>query len=61
MATEEHELGVHALAVPLRNAEGHVVAALNAVVPYAHLQQVGLLRELLRLMQEAALELQPLL
>lgn len=28
---EEHELGVHALAVPLRNMQGHTVAALNAV------------------------------
>jgi IclR family pca regulon transcriptional regulator len=31
VASEEHELGVHALAVPLRNLEGRVVAALNVV------------------------------
>ena len=29
LASEEHELGVHALAVPLRNMNGQTVAALN--------------------------------
>ena len=61
LASQAHELGVHALAVPLRNTEGKTVAALNTVIPYTHLQQSGLLRELLRLMQEAALELRPML
>jgi len=32
-ASEEHELGVHALAVPLRNMQGKTVAALNVVAP----------------------------
>jgi IclR family pca regulon transcriptional regulator len=31
LASEEHELGVHALAVPLRDMRGRTVAALNAV------------------------------
>jgi IclR family pca regulon transcriptional regulator len=31
VASEEHELGVHALAVPLRNMEAARVAALNVV------------------------------
>ena len=31
LASEEHELGVHALAVPLRNMKGQTVAALNVV------------------------------
>ena len=31
VAIEEHELGVHALAVPLRNMQGQTVAALNVV------------------------------
>ena len=31
LASELHEIGVHALAVPLRDAQGRTVAALNAV------------------------------
>ena len=31
IASEEHELGVVAVAVPLRNAQGHTVAALNVM------------------------------
>ena len=33
IASEEHELGVLAVAVPLRNAQGSTVAALNVIVP----------------------------
>ena len=33
IASEEHELGVLAVAVPLRNAQGATVAALNVIVP----------------------------
>ena len=32
-ASEEHELGIQALAVPLRNMQGQTVAALNVVAP----------------------------
>ena len=32
IATEEHEIGVQALAVPLRNMQGRTVAALNVVL-----------------------------
>ncbi len=59
VASEEHELGVHALAVPLRNMQGETVAAMNAVAP----QRVDLARmheELLPLLWEAARELRPL-
>ena len=33
IASEEHELGVLTIAVPLRNAQGSTVAALNVIVP----------------------------
>jgi IclR family transcriptional regulator, pca regulon regulatory protein len=59
VASEEHELGVHALAVPLRNMAGQTVAALNAVVSSRRLQAGTVPRELLPLLQHAALELRP--
>src|SRR6478735_5522985 len=46
-ASEEHELGVHALAVPLRNMEGRTVAAMNVVAAAARLDQGDLLPLLL--------------
>ncbi len=61
VASEEHELGVHALAVPLRNMQGQTVAALNVVAPPHKLQAAQMQRELLPLLLEAARELQPLL
>jgi IclR family pca regulon transcriptional regulator len=61
VAREEHELGVHALAVPLRNLQGVTVAALNVVAPQAKLQTAVMQRDLLPLLLEAASELRPLL
>lgn len=61
VASEEHELGVHALAVPLRNMQGATVAALNVVAPPGRLQPEVLPRDLLPLLQEAARELRPVL
>src|SRR6478735_6454517 len=46
-ASEEHELGVHALAVPLRNMEGRTVAAMNVVAAAPRLEQGDLLPLLL--------------
>ena len=61
IASEEHELGVQALAVPLRNMQGQTVAALN-VVTAAHRPAHGdLQRDLLPLLLDAARELRPLL
>lgn len=60
-AREEHEVGVHALAVPLRDMQGHTVAALNAVgSPHTHTPE-QLVRSVLPLLQEAARELRSLL
>jgi len=61
VAREEHELGVHALAVPLRNLQGQTVAALNVVTSPQRLEQEVLQRELLPLLLDAARELRPLL
>ena len=57
LSSEEHELGVHALAVPLRNLQGQTVAALNVVSSTARLAPDTMRRDLLPLMLEAAREL----
>ena len=61
VAHEEHELGVHALAVPLRNMQGKTVAALNVVTSAARLQPQALQHDLLPLLQEATRELRALI
>jgi IclR family pca regulon transcriptional regulator len=61
LASEEHELGVHALAVPLRNLQGETVAALNAVATPQRRDPSSLQRDLLPLLVEAMRELRPLL
>jgi IclR family transcriptional regulator, pca regulon regulatory protein len=61
VASEEHELGVHAVAVPLRDMDGRTVAALNVVTTRQRLEPKSLQRELLPLLLEAARELRPLL
>jgi IclR family pca regulon transcriptional regulator len=61
VAREEHELGVHALAVPLRNMQGRTVAALNLVAAPARLQPDVVQRDWLPLLLDAARELRPLL
>jgi IclR family pca regulon transcriptional regulator len=61
IASQEHELGVHALAVPVRNMQGSTVAALNVVTQPSRLEPQELKRELLPLLQEAARELRALI
>jgi IclR family pca regulon transcriptional regulator len=61
IASEEHELGVHALAVPLRNMQGQTVAALNVVASPHKLQAAAMEKGLLPLLLEAARELRALL
>lgn len=61
VASEEHELGVHALAVPLRNMQGGTVAALNVVTQPQRLEAKVIQKELLPLLLDAARELRPLL
>lgn len=61
LAAEEHELGVHALAVPLRNMQGKTVAALNVVASPQRLATQAMQRDFLPLLLDAARELRPLL
>jgi IclR family pca regulon transcriptional regulator len=60
-ASEEHELGVQALAVPLRDMQGHTVAALNVVLSGVRYQEEALQRDMLPLLFEAAREVRSLL
>ena len=61
LAVQEHELGVQALAVPLRNPQGRVVAALNMVAATSQRSPEFMLRDGLPLLQAAALELRAML
>ena len=61
VAKQEHELGVFALAVPLRNMRGATVAALNVVTSPERLESALMQRDLLPLLLDAARELRPLL
>jgi IclR family transcriptional regulator, pca regulon regulatory protein len=61
VACEEHELGVNAVAVPLRNMQGQTVAALNVVASPQRMDGAAMERNLLPLLWEAARELRPLL
>jgi IclR family pca regulon transcriptional regulator len=61
LASQEHELGVHALAVALRDAQGHTVAALNVVSTAERLHEAMLEREWLPLLFDAAGHLRELL
>lgn len=56
-STEEHELGVHALAVPIYGPKGNVVAALNIVSPTIRTTKEYLVQQILPLLQETAREL----
>ncbi|MEO7160812.1 MAG: IclR family transcriptional regulator C-terminal domain-containing protein [Polaromonas sp.] len=61
VASQEHELDVHALAVPLRDMQGRTVAALNVVTSPQRLTADDLRRDLLPLLLDAARELRALL
>jgi IclR family pca regulon transcriptional regulator len=61
VAHEQHELGVHAVAVPLRTMDGKTVAALNCVTSPDKLEERRLHQELLPLLLDAARELRALL
>jgi IclR family pca regulon transcriptional regulator len=60
-ASEEHEIGVQALAVPLRDMQGRTVAALNVVLSGGRYEEDALRRDLLPLLLEAAREVRSLL
>jgi IclR family pca regulon transcriptional regulator len=61
LARDGHELGIHALAVPLRNMQGRTLAALNVVGTAEQLSDAAVQRKWLPLLLDAARELRPLL
>lgn len=61
LARDAHELGIHAVAVPLRNMQGSTLAALNVVGTAEQLGDTAVQRKWLPLLLDAARELRPLL
>lgn len=60
VAVQEHELGIQALAVPLRDMRGNTLAALNVVTATNRMPPRELVGQMLPLLQEAARTLRPL-
>lgn len=60
-SSEEHELGVHALAVPIYDGNSKVIAALNIVSPTMRTTSEYLVQHILPLLQETARELRNVL
>ena len=61
ISCEEHELGVSALSIPLRNAQGNTLAALNVVLSASEMTASQIKQQFLGLLQGAAQEIRPLL
>ncbi len=61
VAGDEHELGVHAIAVPLRDVRGRTVAALNVILPPGRLDDAVLRSQVLERLRAAARELRQML
>jgi len=61
LASEEHEIGVHAVAVVLRNMQGQAFAALNVVLPGACTDPERTGGQWVPVLQQAARELRPVL
>ncbi|MDR2155060.1 MAG: helix-turn-helix domain-containing protein [Burkholderiaceae bacterium] len=61
LAADEHELGVHAVAVPLRDSRGQTVAALNQIVQQGRLNNPRTLASALERLRHAASELRQML
>lgn len=60
-SSEEHELGVHALAVPIYAQNTKVIAALNIVSPTMRTSKEYLIQQILPLLQDTARELRNIL
>ncbi|MCA0324751.1 MAG: helix-turn-helix domain-containing protein [Proteobacteria bacterium] len=61
MASDEHELGVQAVAVPLRNAQGATVAALNVIAPPGRFDPAAVQEAVLPRLRAAARDLRAVL
>jgi IclR family transcriptional regulator, pca regulon regulatory protein len=61
LARDTHEVGIHALAVPLRNLQGQTVAALNVVSTPSHMSSAAIQHRWLPLLHQAAQDAKELL
>lgn len=61
ISTEEHELGITALAVPILNRQGDTVAALNCIASSNRISGQYLLQNILPLLKETAHDLRAIL
>ena len=61
LSKEEHELGIVALAVPVLNAQGEVIAAINCMSQTNLTSEGYLIQEVLPLLRQAANELRGLI
>ncbi|MFG5775589.1 IclR family transcriptional regulator C-terminal domain-containing protein [Comamonas sp. J-3] len=61
IARDEHELHVQAIAVPIRDSHGSVLAALNLVGPPQMMKTESAAQALLKMLQESARDLRPML
>ncbi|MDC5517588.1 helix-turn-helix domain-containing protein [Acinetobacter baumannii] len=61
LSKEEHELGVIAIAVPVLNAQGKIVAALNCMSQTNRVQETYLIEQVLPLLRNTANELRHLI
>ncbi|HRN74829.1 IclR family transcriptional regulator C-terminal domain-containing protein [Ottowia sp.] len=61
VANDEHELGIHALAVPLRNARGTTVGALNVIMRPGRMSEQVVQGELLPRLRAAARDVRAML
>ena len=61
ISTEEHELGVTAMAVPILNMQGDTVAALNCIGQSNRIQESYLLQNILPLLKQTAHDLRAIL
>lgn len=57
LSKEEHELGVIAIAVPVFNAQGQAIAALNCMSQTNRVQEDYLVQQILPLLRNTANEL----
>lgn len=61
IARDEHELHVQAIAVPIRDRQGNIQAALNVVGTAQMMKSESATQELLKMLQESARDLRPML
>jgi IclR family pca regulon transcriptional regulator len=61
LSKEEHELGIIALAVPVLNAQGQTIAAINCISQSNRTSEDYLIQQILPLLRHAANELRGLI